>query len=265
LNVKTEDDGHYDPFAPGAPLTLYATGVRCGFSLLWHSNGKLYSCLNGGAAGGGAPGTPDDLSDVPRRTDEDKYGKYNGGPIAVINNVDETQPDLFINIVKGGYYGHANPTRGEYVLFGGNPDGKSDHYQVHSYPLGTKPDRNWHPALWNLGISLSDNGLIEYKSDTFGGALKGKILTTGYSGMKDVEVIALKPDGTVAETITGIHGFTQFNNPLDIVEDPATGNLYVSEFGGQKLTLLKPVEGKSSRVLEDKEDHPPGTQHMPAM
>ena len=213
--------------------------------------------------GGGAPGTPDDLSDVPRRNDEAKYGKYSGGPIAVINNVDEP-PTPVHQHRPGGILRPPNPTRGEYVLFGGNPDNKSDHYQVHTYPIGTKPDRNWHPALWNLGISLSDNGLIEYKSDKFGGALKGKILTTGYSGMKDVEVIALNAEGTVAETVTGIHGFTQFNNPLDIVEDPATGNLYVSEFGGQKLTLLKPVEGKSSGFWKTSSTTPPA-QHMPAM
>jgi hypothetical protein len=52
INVKTEDDGHYDPWAPDAPVKIYATGIRCGFSLLWHSNGHLYSALNGGASGG---------------------------------------------------------------------------------------------------------------------------------------------------------------------------------------------------------------------
>ena len=86
LNVKTErtegDDARFVPYSPfqeGVPLTLYATGIRCGFSMLWHSNGKLYSCLNGGAAGGAAPGTPEDLVDVPHRNDEARFGRYNGG------------------------------------------------------------------------------------------------------------------------------------------------------------------------------------------
>ena len=248
LNVKTEDDGHYDPYAQGAPLTLYATGIRCGFGQLWHSNGHLYSCLNGGAAGGAAPGTPDDLSEVPRRPDQMQNGPYSGGHIDSIERVTQTQPDLFISIEKGGFYGHPNATRGEYVMFGGNPDGGHSHYQVPDYKLGTPPDRNWHPAVWCLGISLSCNGLIEYKNDAFGGALKGKILTTRYSGGKDIEVLVPSADGNrIDEAITGIDGFTQFVDPLDLVENPDTGCIYVSEYGGRKLTLLKP-NGSISRL-----------------
>ncbi len=263
LNVKTEDDGHYDPYAPGAPLTLYATGIRCGFSNLWHSNGKFYSCLNGGAAGGAAPGTPDELSEVPRRPDQDRFGPYNGGPIAAIPRVSETQPDLFIAIEKGAYYGHPNITRGEYVMFGGNPDGGSTHYQVHDYPKGTQPDRNWHPALWSLGISLSCNGMIEYKGDFFNGALKGAILTTRYSGGKDIEVLVPGPDGHIAEAITGIDGFTQFVDPLDLVEDPATGCLYVSEYGGRKLTLLRPNGGISRMTIQETTNVPASGKSVP--
>ena len=57
------------------------------------------------------------------------------------------------DIVRGGYYGHPNSSRGEYVLNGGNPDGKNDSFQVHDYPVGTPPDRNWHKPVWNLGMS----------------------------------------------------------------------------------------------------------------
>ncbi len=257
LNVKTEDDGHYNPFAADAPLTLYATGIRCGFSMLWHSNGKLYSCLNGGAAGGSAPGTPDDLKDVPYRNDQARSGPYNAGDIPPINYVTETQPDLFISIEKGGYYGHPNVTRGEYVMFGGNPDGGSTHYQVHDYPVGTKPDRNWHPAYWCLGISNSCNGLIEYKNEkAFNGWLKGKILTTRYSAGKDVEVLAPGPDGSIVQSVTGIDGLTRFVDPLDLVEDPATGNVYVSEFGGQRLTLLRPKQSASEETFIETKNIP---------
>ena len=39
LDVHTEDADPYNPFAPGAPLTIYATGVRNAYDLVWHSNG----------------------------------------------------------------------------------------------------------------------------------------------------------------------------------------------------------------------------------
>ena len=260
LNVKTEDDGHYDPFAPDAPLTLYSTGIRCGFSLLWHSNGHLYTCVNGGAAGGQAPGTPANLSTIPHRIDQDKFGPYTGPQVSPILNMSETMPDLFMMLEKGAYNGHPNVTRGEYIENGGNPDNGHDDFQVHDYPVGTPPDRNWHRPLWNFGLSYSCNGLIEYKGPAFGGALDGKILTTRYSGGKDILLIALNPNGTVKETVTGIDGFTQFVDPLDLVEDLTNGNLYVSEFGGQRLTLLRPrtnsAQGKVESTKVFKEEPP---------
>ena len=237
LNVKTEDDGHYDPWAADAPLKIYATGIRSGFGLLFHRNGHLYSCLNGGAEGGAAPATPDLLGDAPRRID----GKYAGPAIPGIETVTETQPDLFVDIVRGGYYGHPNETRGEYVLNGGNPDGQSDNFQVHDYKVGVKPDRNWHPATWNLGPSLSCNGLIEYQGKAFGGWLDGKILTCRYSSGKDILVLGLDKAGRVDQELSGINGMSKFIDPLDLVEDLKTGNLYVSEWGGQRLTLLRPM------------------------
>ncbi len=255
LNVKTEDDGHYDPWRPDAPLKLYATGIRSGFGLLFHSNGHLYSCLNGGAEGGAAPATPANLADVPTRIDERANGRYTGPAVPGIETVTETQPDLFVDIMKGAYYGHPNDTRGEYVMFGGNPDGGSDNYQVHNYPRGVRPDRNWHPAAWNLGISYSCNGLIEYRGNAFNGYLDGKILTTRYSSGKDVMILELNPDGTFRTEATGVEGLTRFIDPLDLVEDTDTGNVYVSEWGGQRLTLLKPKATASHQVILDTATH----------
>jgi hypothetical protein len=254
LNAKTEDDGHYDPYAPDAPLTLYATGIRCGFSLLWHSNGKLYCCVNGGAAGGAAPSTPDDLKDVPHRPDQARFGPYDGGDIPGISYVTETQPDLFITIEKGAFYGHPNINRGEYVMFGGNPDGGTGKYQVPDYPVGTKPDRNYHPATWCLGISYSCNGLMEYHGNIGGGVLDHSILTTRYSAGKDIEILTPGPDGKIVQAVTGVDGLTGFVDPLDLIENPATGDIYVTEFGGKTLTLLRPKEVPSTGVFIEKEN-----------
>ncbi len=251
LNVKTEDDGHYDPWAPSAPLKIYATGIRSGFGLLWHSNGHLYSCVNGGAEGGATPATPANLADVPRRVDG---RRYRGPAVPGIETVTETQHDLFIDVVPGGYYGHPNDTRGEYVLFGGNPGDGTDSFQTcHDYPKGTQPDRNFRSAAWDLNISYSCNGLIEYKGKAFGGFLDGKILTTRFSAGKDIQIIELDDAGRVVGDLTGIDGLNQFVDPLDLVEDTDTGNLYVTEWAGQTLTLLRPKpDGQmSTRVFSD--------------
>jgi hypothetical protein len=55
-----------------------------------------------------------------------------------------------------------------------------------------------------------------------------------------------RSDGKITEAVTGIDGFTQFIDPLDLVEDISSGDIYVSEFGGQRLTLLRPKQPSSS-------------------
>ena len=132
--MKTPDGGGtYDPFAADAPLTIYASGVRVGYDMLWHSNGHLYTSTNGSAAGGNTPGTPNG-SVIPRRIDQAEHGPYNGPEVIGLKNVPMTEPDLFLKLERGGYYGHPNPTRGEYVLNGGNPTGGKDPFEVVSYP-----------------------------------------------------------------------------------------------------------------------------------
>src|SRR4029453_7360300 len=100
LNVKTEAGGTYNPFAAGAPVTIYAEGVRNAYDGVWHSNGHYFVPTNGSAPGGTTPG---------------------GGGVSPLNEIEETQSDFLFDIKKGGYYGHPNPLLSNYVLNGGNP------------------------------------------------------------------------------------------------------------------------------------------------
>ena len=228
LDVKTEDGGTYDPYAQGAPLTIYATGIRSGFHLLRHRNGHLYCGVNGAAGNeGNVMPSPD-------------------GKIAGIRDIKETTDDMLIDIRPGDYFGHPNAARKEYVLNGGNPTAGVDPMEVTEYPVGVQPEKNWRPPTYDFGKSYSPNGLIEYHGQAFGGALEGCILVTRYSDGKDILVLKLTPGGNVARTIAGIDGFTGFHDPLDLLEDPKTGNLYVCEYSGQEITLLRPVDGKPS-------------------
>jgi hypothetical protein len=225
LNVKTAEGGTYDPFAAGAPVTVFGSGVRNAYDLVWHTNGKLYVPTNGSAAGGNAPGTPSTLpASCSRRVDAGTRGAYTGPSVPALSNVNRTQNDFLFRVSENGYYGHPNPTRCEWVLNGGNPTSGSDPAEVAQYPAGTQPDRNWRGAAFDFGTNKSPNGVIEYRSDRFGGTLKGKLLVVRYS--QDDDVIALTPDtaGDIGASQTAIPGLTGFKDPIDLVEDPATGN-----------------------------------------
>lgn len=231
INVKTAEGGTYDPQAAGAPLTIYATGVRSGFDLLWHSNGRLYTGLNGAAAGGNTPGIERDAG---------------GQTVPAIFDIKETTHDLLLKLERGGYYGHPNPTRGEYVLMGGNPTAERDEQEIASYPVGIRPEPTFKAPAYDFGFNVSPNGLTEFRGGAFDGKLDGCILVTRYSGGKDVVVLRPGRDGDIVEAITGIDGLTQFADPLDIIQHPTTGHLYVAEYSGRQITLLRPRPGASS-------------------
>ena len=241
LNVKTEDGGSYNPFANSAPLTVYASGIRNGYDLVWHSNGRLYVPTNGSAPGGNAPATPSTLPDVcQNRLDSDRLGAYTRMGIPGITDNSQRELDYLFRVSEGRYYGHPNPARCEWVLNAGNTSSANNPFEANDYPLGTQPDRNYDAdGVFNAGVSASANGVIEYMSDTFGGALKGKLLNVRYSKETDIQYFSLDSNGSVTERVTGadsnIEGFTGFNGPLDIVEDLNNGNLYIADFGPQSL------------------------------
>ncbi|HEX4795132.1 MAG TPA: hypothetical protein VH370_15160, partial [Humisphaera sp.] len=227
IDVKTEEGGHYDPTSAGAPLTIYATGIRNSFDLVWHSNGSLYAATNGSAAGGNTPASPD-------------------GTVPALEHVRQTEDDYLFRIERGAYYGHPNPLRGEYVLNGGNLTSGADLDEVAAYPVGTHPDRNFHHAIYSFGKNLSPCGGIEYHSNAFNGALRGKLLYVRYSGGDDIVAISVREDGSASEVLTGIEGLAHFVNPVDLCEDPTNGRLYVAEFGSKRITLLRPKTGAMS-------------------
>ena len=230
------DDGTYNPFYGDAPLTLYATGVRNAYDLVWHSNGQLYIPANGTAAGSNSPASIDGT----RRPDGNVYSSADpSGDYPVIPGVlgNNTQRDWLFRVDPSaslGYFGHPNPLRGQFVMNRGSED-------VSTYPAGIAPDANYRGAAYDFAFNKSPNGVIEYRSNAENGNLQGALLVCRYSGGSDL--IALMPDGPNGDIQTakiGIPGFTGFTDPLDLVEDPATGNLYVSDFGTGNIILLKP-------------------------
>jgi hypothetical protein len=71
--------------------------------------------------------------------------------------------------------------------------------------------------------------------------LDGKLLVVRYSDGQDIEPSDVATSGALSHRTTGITGFTGFSAPLDVTEGTATGNLYVTELGANRVTLLRPA------------------------
>lgn len=247
-------NGLYDPQAPGAPLTIYASGIRNAYDMVWHSNGRLYVPANGSAGGyldGGGTGVIPNTPPVPGNVTacQNRIDGLNWvGPQVVLNhNRPDTQSDLLFNVVQGGYYGHPSPVRCEWIMNGANPTGAVDVAQYgNHYPVGTLPDPNWRGIAFDFDLNKSANGAIEYRNaSAFCGTIQGRLMVVRYSQNDDI--IMLTPDnitGNIVGSQELISGFTGFNNPLDLIEDTTTGNIYIIQYGNQgansTITLLRP-------------------------
>ena len=272
LNVKTEDGGTYNPFAANAPLTIYGRGVRNAYDLVWHSNGQLYAPANGSAAGGNVPRYDPPAGSCETRPEGGYSGPKLSDPNALANylgpnstppeprtdgwKVETTQHDFLFRVVKDGYYGHPNPKRCEWILNGGNTS-SSGSDRVSQYPSGTPADPNYRGFSFDFGVSKSPNGAIEYKSNIFGDKLAGKLLVLRYSLGNDILVLTPgdasqnyniidNPLDVPSLKEAGTDKSIQFIDPLDLVENTATGDIYVSDFDQDgnpakpEIVLLRP-------------------------
>lgn len=236
FNVQTEDRGaaNYNPFAANAPVKIFATGIRNAYDLVWHSNKNLYVPTNGSAAGGNTPEDPTQAGNQ------------------ALTNV-ATQNDYLFKVGPngGGYYGHPNPLRGEYILNGGNPDANPNPAEVikptvnspySGYAVGTQPDPDYQGFAYDFGRNRSPNGAIEYKNTRkFGGALQNKLLVAEFSGGDDILALTPGAGGNINSGATKV--FSNLTDPLDLIENTRNGNLYVAELpnngrSGGQITLL---------------------------
>jgi hypothetical protein len=233
VNSPTMSDGTYNPYYVDAPLTIYASGVRNAYDLVWHSNGQLYIPTNGTAGGSNSPASVDGM----RRPDGTEYLYAAGFPQVPDVGPNNTQRDWLFRIDPStplGYYGHPNPLRGEYILNRGAVD-------VNTYGAGVGPDPNYRGAAFDFQFGISPNGVIEYRSLAHAGNLQGAMLVCRYSGGSDlITLVPDGPNGDISTSRIGIPGLTGLQDPLDVVEDTLTGNLYVSDFGRNEIVLLRP-------------------------
>jgi len=122
--------------------------------------------------------------------------------------------------VEGGYYGHPNPKRQEYILNGGNPTGEHPAVVAKNgyagYPVGTSQTQTIMASLIILvgtarpTVSLNTRGQLWW-------CPKNKLLVAEYSGGDDLIALAPGTDGNIlVEMSQVISGLT---DPLDLIED----------------------------------------------
>jgi|GEM_PF-3817797 len=207
-----------DMYGP-APCDVvpYATGLRNSYDFVFHSNGKIYATDNGLGVTGTYPPKPEPVCTGLANTASYLNGGHNPG----------AQPDLLLLIEDGKYYGHPNPYRDECVF-------KDGSYQ------NVAPLPNYEAPLFNLGDHKSSNAIIEYSGaeGCVGDYLNGQLLITNYSIGDDVFRVRLNETGD--GVIEGEPLVTGFNDPLPMTSSP-TGTVFVGQFGGGKLTSLRPV------------------------
>lgn len=77
--------------------------------------------------------------------------------------------------------------------------------------------------------------------------MEKKILVTRYT-TGDIFIMTVDPTSeNVTSVIEGCRvGMAGLKQPLDLVEDPLTGNLYVSDYGAQELVVYKPTTPQSA-------------------
>lgn len=214
---------------PPCDVTPYATGLRNSYDFVFHSNGNMYATDNGLGVTGTYPPSPEPACFGFGDTASYLDGGHNPG----------AQPDLLLLIKQGSYYGHPNPYRDECVF-------KDGSYQ------GVTPLPNYEEPIFNLGEHKSSNTIIEYDGGEgcVGDYLNGQLLITNYSVGDDIFRVGLNETGT--EATDGAPLVTGFNDPLPLARN-TTGDMFIGQFGGGKVTSLRPV---SLGCWESKEPAP---------
>jgi len=204
------------------PVSLFATGFRNHYDIVVAESGKVYTYDNGPNPGwGGEP-----QGNCTNQSDD-------GGALHFDN--------LHL-VTKGSYGGHPNPTRG-------NKNNKFNNSNPQSPIEGAAIPSNCdykNPVTEDgalAQIASSSNGLTEYTSTNFFGAMQGNLLVAAFN--KSIYRIVLNGAGTAvlsqSKLFTGVG-----STPLDVTAQGANGifpgTIWVADNIGTKITIFEPSD-----------------------
>ena len=183
--------------APGVDVSIYASGLRNSYDLVYSTKGILYATENDANSG---------------------FGDYSTS--ATTQEPFNLDPQNEINIVEeGNYYGNPNRNRGR------QDDRQNAYYPSYDSSNGeyTAPIRQ-HPQ--------HIHGITEYRSTTFSEQLRGDLLTIELdSNGGTVQNVVLSDDGREVENMVGLKTQTNGGEGLTQGLDVVTG------FGGSIIGI----------------------------
>jgi glucose/arabinose dehydrogenase len=199
----------YDPPGPpadhdvdqaGGDVSVFASGTRNPYDLVVHTNGKIYSTDNG-------PAGP----------------SYSATCSTQASGVDTS--DKLNLIVEDNYYGHPNRNRGRF-------DTRQCTYFRADAPSGS----GYSAPIAELPSGCSCDGITEYTSNAFGGAIQGDLLIAQWS-LGVLRRVELSPDGNSVASMSILA--IDFGQSLDVAVT-TDGTIYVAEFGADRIAYLAP-------------------------
>ncbi|HEV3365332.1 MAG TPA: hypothetical protein VG795_14580 [Acidimicrobiia bacterium] len=200
------------------PVTIYAPGFRNPYDIVLTAAGRLYTIDNGANPGwGDAP-----LEAGGRCTNDPRPGG-------------KRRDDTLHHIRAEGYYGgHPNPTRANPAnLFAGqSPVMEADAIECEFRSGKESGALTTFPA--------STNGLVEYRSRAFGGALEGNLLAASFDNR--IYRLQLRPDGGLARKEILFDEVAQV--PLDLTaqgdDEVFPGTIWVGDITDGSITVFEP-------------------------
>ncbi|MEM9219266.1 MAG: malectin domain-containing carbohydrate-binding protein, partial [Cyanobacteria bacterium P01_F01_bin.150] len=201
LNDFTLEDGSlFDPadsqvfgdvanVAPGVDVSVYASGIRNSFDLVWSTSGKLYATDNGANGGAGDAATGADTQE----------------------NLQSKQFDELLLVEEGEYYGSPNRNRGR-------TDPRQNIFRGTNKPYVDSIEGEFTAPI-GLFEKNSTNGIDEYRSTAFNNQLRGNLLAQEFNS--DLWSVDLNTDGTGIDEIVSLS--TVINGNLGSTLDVLTG------------------------------------------
>ncbi|NJS15836.1 MAG: hypothetical protein HC787_00070 [Nostocaceae cyanobacterium CSU_2_110] len=184
---------------PGVDVSVYASGLRNSFDLVWSTQGLMYATDNGPNGGFGDVSTSA-TTQIP------------------VKNA----PDELNLIVENRYYGHPNRNRGQ-------EDPRQNVYYSDKEPS--------IPGVYTAPLTTfpaSTNGIDEYRANTFGGQMRGNLITQKWNG--ESFNVTLSSDGT---QVVNQEVLDPQSKALDILTGPG-GAIVGINLSGSKIDVSTP-------------------------